>query len=321
LLDAGRLLRRVAGIRPFRRGAIRIELERIGAKTVVHNYGHSGAGVTLSWGSAEEAADLVQTAAQPPTPIAVLGSGAVGLSTARVLQERGFPVHVLARDFPPRTTSNLAGAEWMPVGVATGRNPEERDRFRRILRRSWERFEALLADPSWGVFRRSVYESSNSWVSLAGVPKELLPPQRLLERLPLPGSTLPGSVRETFLIEPPIYMPRLLGELIERGGALSSRTFRTPSDLEALAEPVLVDCLGLGAAEVFGDKDVVPIRGQLVHLFPECLPYLLTHRGGYMFPRHDALVLGGTWEEGVADPTPSVADCDAILERHRSFLT
>lgn len=44
------------GLRPFREGGIRLEIQP--ATRIVHNYGHGGAGVTLSWGCAEEAADL-----------------------------------------------------------------------------------------------------------------------------------------------------------------------------------------------------------------------------------------------------------------------
>src|SRR5579859_4850138 len=37
--------------RPFRADGPRLDVERIGEKTVVHNYGHGGSGWSLSWGS------------------------------------------------------------------------------------------------------------------------------------------------------------------------------------------------------------------------------------------------------------------------------
>ncbi|HEY7314328.1 MAG TPA: FAD-dependent oxidoreductase [Gemmataceae bacterium] len=46
------------GLRPFRQGGVR--LERPPGTRLVHNYGHGGSGVTLSWGCALEAADLVE---------------------------------------------------------------------------------------------------------------------------------------------------------------------------------------------------------------------------------------------------------------------
>lgn len=42
----------VVGLRPFRKNDVRIETENVDGKLVIHNYGHGGAGVTLSWGSA-----------------------------------------------------------------------------------------------------------------------------------------------------------------------------------------------------------------------------------------------------------------------------
>ena len=40
--------------RPFRPQGPRLDVEQIGQKTVVHNYGHGGAGISLSWGCAAE---------------------------------------------------------------------------------------------------------------------------------------------------------------------------------------------------------------------------------------------------------------------------
>jgi D-amino-acid oxidase len=42
---------------------VRLEAEERGAGTVVHCYGHGGAGVTLAWGCAEEVVELVTGAA------------------------------------------------------------------------------------------------------------------------------------------------------------------------------------------------------------------------------------------------------------------
>ncbi|MGP3926727.1 FAD-dependent oxidoreductase [Streptomyces sp. 8N616] len=58
-LATARVLEHRVGLRPFR-PSVRIEVERLpGGALCVHNYGHGGAGVTVSWGCAEEAAWLV----------------------------------------------------------------------------------------------------------------------------------------------------------------------------------------------------------------------------------------------------------------------
>src|SRR5258706_8350851 len=54
-----RIIREVVGLRPFRPGGFKVEAERLGEKLLVHNYGHGGAGITLSWGTASLAGGLL----------------------------------------------------------------------------------------------------------------------------------------------------------------------------------------------------------------------------------------------------------------------
>jgi D-amino-acid oxidase len=43
------------GLRPFRRSGVRLERDRLrDGRTIIHNYGHGGAGFTMSWGCAHE---------------------------------------------------------------------------------------------------------------------------------------------------------------------------------------------------------------------------------------------------------------------------
>jgi D-amino-acid oxidase len=54
-----RVLAERVGLRPFRTSGIRLERDQLGdGRTVIHNYGHGGAGFTLSWGCAREVLDL-----------------------------------------------------------------------------------------------------------------------------------------------------------------------------------------------------------------------------------------------------------------------
>src|SRR5690348_6004369 len=77
-----RIIREVVGLRPYRPGGFVVEAEKIGNKLLVHNYGHGGAGITLSWGTASLAIDLARPrAANVPRNFAVLGCGVNGLST------------------------------------------------------------------------------------------------------------------------------------------------------------------------------------------------------------------------------------------------
>src|SRR4051812_12852417 len=55
----------VMGIRPHRKGGVRLELEErpietsSGKKYLIHNYGHGGGGITLSWGCASVVTEMV----------------------------------------------------------------------------------------------------------------------------------------------------------------------------------------------------------------------------------------------------------------------
>ncbi|GAA3847574.1 FAD-dependent oxidoreductase [Streptomyces coacervatus] len=62
-IAGARVLEHRVGLRPVR-GAVRLERELLpGGRVLVHNYGHGGAGVTVAWGCAEEAAGLACPAA------------------------------------------------------------------------------------------------------------------------------------------------------------------------------------------------------------------------------------------------------------------
>jgi D-amino-acid oxidase len=59
-IDKPRVLAERVGLRPFRRSGVRLERDRLAdGRAVIHNYGHGGAGFTLSWGCAHE---VLQTA-------------------------------------------------------------------------------------------------------------------------------------------------------------------------------------------------------------------------------------------------------------------
>jgi D-amino-acid oxidase len=58
-LDRKKIVGSAVGLRPSRY-EVRLERENIGGRNIIHNYGHGGAGVTLSWGCADEVVKLVK---------------------------------------------------------------------------------------------------------------------------------------------------------------------------------------------------------------------------------------------------------------------
>jgi len=96
--SADRVIRQVAGLRPFRASGFLVRGEPLGAKLLVHNYGHGGGGITLSWGTAMLAVEETQRA--KTNRFAVVGCGAVGLASARLLQRRGGEVTIYTINIP-----------------------------------------------------------------------------------------------------------------------------------------------------------------------------------------------------------------------------
>ena len=83
------------------------------------------------------------------------------------------------------------------------------------------------------------------------------------------------------------------------------RKFETPRDVLALSENVIVNCTGLGAKALFGDDELMPLKGLLVLLPPQDEVNYSTNGGVnipesqrglfiHMMPRTDGIVLGGT---------------------------
>jgi glycine/D-amino acid oxidase-like deaminating enzyme len=152
------VIRSTVGLRPFRPGGFVVRAEKLDNKTVIHNYGHGGAGITLSWGTAQLAVDL---APRQVPECAVIGCGVVGLATARLLQERGYSPVIYAREMPPMTTSNLAGGLWEPVSVYdhTRVTPEFRRQFGEAARIAFRRYQSFAGD-AYGVRWLPLYSLS-----------------------------------------------------------------------------------------------------------------------------------------------------------------
>ena len=100
---------------------------------------------------------------------------------------------------------------------------------------------------------------------------------------------------------------------------IAVREFATPADIAALPERLVFNCTGLGARALFGDQELRPARGQLAILLPQPeINYAFTGEAGYMFPRADGILLGGTFELDEWDATPQPERIARILASHQA---
>jgi len=324
-IEEQRIIRLDVGLRPYRPSGFRVAREALGDKTLVHNYGHGGGGITLSWGTAKLALDLGYDPTQ--TEYAVLGCGVVGLATARLLQERGARVRIYARDLPPNTTSNVAGAQWWPASVfQTSRaTPEFIVQHTEASRFAFRRYQSLVGD-AYGVSWEPNYHLSNR--PITSYPATEDDPMRQFvvnqqDLAPHEHNFPRPFVRrfDTMMIETPLYLRRMELDLRQHGGEIVVRSFDNIAQVQALPERTIFNCTGLGAGALFGDAEIIPARGQLAILLPQPeIDYNTIAPEGYMFGRRDGIVLGGTFERGEWSLTPDPAAIAGILEGHRSIF-
>lgn len=336
-----RVIREVVGLRPYRAEGFVVDAERIGDKFLVHNYGHGGAGITLSWGTAALATDLARDylAAQASRPrrkqhpprhrrFAVLGCGVNGLSTARLLQRRfqdgPGTVTIYAKDLPPDTTSNIAGGFWSPTSLYNPESASARfaQQFPLACRISNRAFQ-LLAGTEYGVRWMDTFELHRSEAAL----DDELPggndlyPQRLIHRDAEHYFGFPFVLQySTMLIEPSVYLSALLRDFYTAGGQLVVKEFHSREEVLHLPESVIFNCTGLGARALFGDEKLSPVRGQLEVLLPQPEVDYCYLGGGYMFPRRDGIILGGTFDHDDWSLAPRPEQAAGILATHAGIM-
>jgi D-amino-acid oxidase len=332
-----RVIREVVGLRPYRAEGFVVEAERVGDKFLIHNYGHGGAGITLSWGTASLAMDLLSESGaittgsthkrRPARPrhFAVLGCGVNGLSTARLLQ-RHFEgqVTIYSKDLPPETTSNIAGGFWSPTSLyepqaVTAKFSEQ---FRKACVISNRAFQ-LLTGTDFGVRwieTLELYQRETSANRELPGGNDLYPEQQIHHDPDRYFGFQWARQYNTMLIEPSIYLTALLRDFYIAGGKLVVKEFRAREEVLRLPEPVIFNCTGLGARALFGDQKLGPVRGQLEILLPQSeidYCYLST---GYMFPRRDGIVLGGTFDHDDWSLAPNPEQSNSILESHAAIM-
>lgn len=330
-----RVIRTTVGLRPHRDAGFVLKPDKLGEKLLVHNYGHGGAGMSLAWGTGLMATEFALQ--QPARRAAVIGCGSVGLTCARQLQKRGFDVTIYAAAVPPDVTSSMSLAGFTPSSglvVAEQRTPAWDAQYKRAYDISYRQLQLLAGNPSSGV----------SWIDNFSLTDRLpSPPQPNPEHPPLPDG--PETEREVLgpgehpfgttyairsadiRIEPNIYLPALMRDVMLFGGRILVRKFETPRELAALDEPVIVNCTGLGARDLFGDQELIPLKGQLTVLIPQDdvnyhtngglhTPPVPGQLGIHTMSRRDGIILGGTSQRGAWTLEPDEAERKRVVESH-----
>ena len=247
------------------------------------------------------------------------------------MQQRGFRVAIHAREMPPSVTSNVAGGLWEPASLFDHDRltPEFRQQFADAARLAFRRYQSLAGE-EYGVRWLPLYTLAHEAEGVAAPPADspnapidaLYPENRELKPGEHPFAAPFARRRDSMLIEPAIYLNALIRDFQLAGGTIAIREFHAPGELASLREPLIFNCTGLGARTLFGDSELIPIKGQLVFLLPQPEVDYMTigPDGNYMFPRHDGILLGGTFDRGVDNVTVDPAVSAGILKKNADLF-
>ena len=300
-------------LRPFRAQGPRLDAEQIGDTLVVHNYGHGGSGWSLSWGSGTVA--VRKAMANNPTEVAVVGCGALGLTSAILAQEAGAKVTVYAKDLLPDTRSARATGSWTPdsrIALTAAIGPEFGVLWEEMARISFKRFRRYLGLPGSPVEWTDRYFLSDPAKGADYSPPQALAPlefaefrDRILDITPrmelLPAGATPfptGHVRRSSSMQFNVadYGHTLMADFLAGGGRVERREFHTLADLTSLKQKVVINCPGYGARALCRDETVTPVRGQIAWLIPQPeVNYGVIYRNVSMLSRRDGIVVQALW--------------------------
>jgi glycine/D-amino acid oxidase-like deaminating enzyme len=312
--QADRITRITVCTRPFRAQGPRLDVETVGNKTIVHNYGHGGSGWSLSWGSSSVA--MSKAMATGERNVGVIGCGALGLTSALLLQRAGAAVTIYARELPPNVRSSLATGLWTPdsrICLEENASPAFKQLWQQMARQSFQTYQNFLGLPGTPVeFIDSYFVSDDPAARRRQPERDSRPAFAELQR-ELISDLIPQSVdfdpgthslgrrylrrNSLMMFNLSAYTRMLLADFTGSGGKIEIVEFHTPDDFARLREKTLVNATGFGARALFGDESITPVRGQLTRVIPQPeVGYGLFYKGVSFVPRRDGLVFQSVGE-------------------------
>jgi len=310
--ETDRIFRVTVCLRPFRAAGPRLDVEKVGDKTVVHNYGHGGSGWSLSWGSSAIATEKAMSLGE--REVAVIGCGALGLTSATLLLRAGAKVTIYAKERPPEVRSARATGSWTPdsrVALAGSVDAGFPALWEKMCRYSFHMYESYLGmagNPIEWTDRYSLSDEEpgqgRGGRTAGSAPLDFARYQDRVADLTPRGHDLPPGThpfptkyaqRTTSLsFNVAGYSRQLLNDFLIEGGKIEHAEYRSPADLQALPQKAIVNCTGYGARALWKDESIVPVRGQIAWLIPQPeVNYGVQYKSVYILGRRDGIVVQG----------------------------
>ena len=218
--------------------------------------------------------------------VLVIGAGVSGLTTASCLADAGFAVAVLADKSAELTPSVVAGAlwEWPPAVCGHHTDLESLRRSKQWAVASYERFNALAAQPMTGVrmapavfyFRHRIEDCPQERQKMEAAAMHVHGFERSPDLIDRHGVNRGFGLCDAYSyiapqIDTDVYMQWLRNDLVVAGCRFEQRRITQPladaeqslcTEYNACA---IVNCSGLGSVELAGDP-MQPLRGALIRV-------------------------------------------------------
>lgn len=349
-LKESNIKRKIVCHRPMRHGSPKMAIEIIEGKVVATNAGHGGSGWTLAPGAVKYMNTLIEssdysTDLTKDTPITVIGAGVLGLFSAYDLIKRGYTnITVVAESFKNLTSHNAGG---LVAPVSMDNTPAMQIAVAQMGIDSYNFFAEVSrgenADfPSQGaVVVPTYFETLEDSELTPYVEAGVMNPHKdvVLDF----GN---GTQRNMVAFDDGIFMnTAILMDSLNR--FLSDKVTFKLAKVTSFAEietRYVINCTGLGSAELLHDDEFVPVQGHLVMLQdqnPADLQYMIlvyfpgittnehgqtVKRSFYIFPKQDLDaeassigVVGGTFIKGGTPATPNTEEFDNMVNAARRF--
>ncbi len=319
------------GIRPFRKTGIRIEMEQIEDKLVIHNYGYGGSGLSLSFGGVQEVLEILRYNDSSSKTVAVLGAGVVGLTTAYDLLEKGYEVHIYSDEWSPNLTSNVAAGIWSPLLLLKDLSEEKKQLHLRMEKNSECRFLKSVGDSPEFLGVRLIPAYSFK-------PEGSQEPNRTKQREEIIAHFDNGVIKNGRLvyelgIDGQLFMNDLFLKVKQKGAILRQCHLESLKDILNLKESVIINCTSMGSIKLFNDQEFFPVRGQLLYFnHQKNIDYLYSHHIDNdpsdsniffvsVYPWNDRMILGGVYEQDQNEPVVSQEIMDRIIKNAEQCLS
>jgi hypothetical protein len=300
------------GIRPARKTGPRLQKEAIGDKIVYHNYGHAGYGVAMSWGSCKIMTTMFGNEFGPKYKhVAVVGSGYMGLHTAKQLTNLGYKVTVYTKTMP---------SEWGVFGenvdkkltsqVAAGLIElaymddlfHNRQQLQLIYDESLRYISSCYEKKTYpGFFKRDVFYMEEKDPTSHLHPGSYGPVEKCKVTFGN-GRHFDALKSWTYNVDGDIYLNALVKDLYHDGVRFVTREFKDQSEILRLNETVIFNCTGFQSKYLFNDDLVYAKKGiMLAYKNPNNVDYYINsgftkkvrHFSGY--PMNNRYSVGLTW--------------------------